>query len=105
MAWLASARPAGVVSRAGVGCILRDRSFFPQFKSRRQPEDHWGPRSVAVLHHRELTERTIGLAIEMPRHGRPGSFKSFYAVALCRELERVGIRVRREVGIPAIYIG
>jgi GxxExxY protein len=58
-----------------------------------------------VLHHRELTERTIGLAIEVQRHSGPGSFKSFYAAALCRKLERVGIRVRCEVEIPAMYKG
>jgi GxxExxY protein len=31
--------------------------------------------------------------------------ESFYAAALCRELERAGLRVRREVGIPATYEG
>jgi GxxExxY protein len=45
------------------------------------------------------------LAIEALRHSRPGSLKSFYAAALCRELERSAIRVRRKVGIPAIYQG
>jgi GxxExxY protein len=30
---------------------------------------------------------------------------SFYAAALCRALERAGIRVRREVGVPAMYKG
>jgi GxxExxY protein len=58
-----------------------------------------------MLHHRELTERIIGLAIEVHRHTGPGLLESFYAAALCRELERAGIRVRREVGIPAIYKG
>ena len=54
---------------------------------------------------RKLTERIIGLAIEVHRHSGPGLLESFYAAALCRELERAGIRVRREVGIPAIYKG
>jgi GxxExxY protein len=58
-----------------------------------------------VLYHQELTERIIGLAIEVHRHSGPGLLESFYAAALCRELERAGIRVRREVGIPAIYKG
>jgi GxxExxY protein len=53
-------------------------------------------------HHRELTERIIGLAIEVHRHTGPGLLESFYATALCRELERAGIQVRREAGIPAI---
>jgi GxxExxY protein len=29
----------------------------------------------------------------------------FYAATLCRELERAGVRVRREVGIPSICKG
>ena len=58
-----------------------------------------------MLHHQELTERIIGLAIEVHRHTGPGLLESFYAAALCRELERAGIRVRREVGIPAMYKG
>jgi GxxExxY protein len=58
-----------------------------------------------MLRHRELTERIIGLAIEVHRHTGPGLLESFYSAALCRELERAGIRVRREVGIPAIYKG
>jgi GxxExxY protein len=58
-----------------------------------------------VLYHQKLTERIIGLAIEVHRHSGPGLLESFYAAALCRELERAGIRVRREVGIPAMYKG
>ena len=58
-----------------------------------------------MLGRRELTERIIGLAIEVHRNSGPGMLEVFYAAALCRELERAGIRVRREVGIPAIYKG
>jgi GxxExxY protein len=58
-----------------------------------------------MLRHRELTERIIGLAIEVHRHTGPGLLGSFYAAALCRALERAGIQVRREVGIPAIDKG
>jgi GxxExxY protein len=31
--------------------------------------------------------------------------QSFYVAALCRGLERAGIGVRREIGIPAMYKG
>jgi GxxExxY protein len=55
-----------------------------------------------MLHHREPTERIIGIAIEVHRHSGPGLLEPFYAAALCRELERAGIRVRREAGIPAM---
>jgi GxxExxY protein len=58
-----------------------------------------------VLHHRALTERIIGLAIEVHRYTGPRLLQSFYAAALCRELERAGIRIWREVGIPAMYKG
>ncbi|WP_158922616.1 GxxExxY protein [Acidisphaera sp. S103] len=58
-----------------------------------------------MLRHRELTDRIIGSAIEVHRHTGPGLLESFYAAALCRKLEHAGIRVRREVGIPAIYKG
>jgi hypothetical protein len=89
---LASARPAGVisrrptsvVSRARAGCIPRDRSLFPHFKSRRQPEGHEEPRSIAVLHHPESTERIIRLAIEVHRDTGPGPPESSYAAAPCR---------------------
>ena len=57
-----------------------------------------------MLYHRALTERIIGLAIEVHRHSGPRLLESFHA-ALCRELEHGGIPVRRQVNIPAIYKG
>jgi hypothetical protein len=45
-----------------------------------------------------MTERIIGLAIEVHRHSGPGLLESFYAAGLCRELARAGIRVRRKLG-------
>jgi GxxExxY protein len=56
-----------------------------------------------VPHHRELTERIIGLAIEVHRHSGLELLESFYVAALCWKLRRAGIRVQREVSIPAIY--
>jgi GxxExxY protein len=56
-----------------------------------------------VLSHRDLTERIIGLAIEVHRHTGPGLLESFYCAALCHELECANIRVQRQVGIPAFY--
>ena len=40
-----------------------------------------------MLRHRELTERIIGLAIEVHRHTGPGLLESFYVAALSREFE------------------
>jgi GxxExxY protein len=54
-----------------------------------------------VLYHQELIERLVGLAIEVHRHSGPGLLESFYVAARWSG----GIRVRREVGIPAMYKG
>jgi GxxExxY protein len=90
----------------GAGRVHIARPFIlSSFLSRRQKEGHGGPRSVAVLHHQELTERVIGLAIEVHRHRGPGLLESFDAAALCREPQRADIPVRREVGIPVMYKG
>ena len=54
---------------------------------------------------RELTERVIGLAIEVHRLTGPGVLESVYAGCLCHELEQAGITFQRQVGIPVIYKG
>jgi GxxExxY protein len=58
-----------------------------------------------VLEHRELTERVIGLAIEVHRATGPGLLESVYAACLCFELEQAGIPVLRQVVIPVFYKG
>ena len=106
----------------GTGRAQIVRSFIlSPFSSRRKPEDHEAPRRFAAPHHRELTERIIGLATSAHRSGL---LESFYAAAfctnwrlwhelpplartgaLCDELELAGIPMRRQAGIPAIYQG
>jgi len=54
---------------------------------------------------RELTERVIGLAIEVHRSTGPGLLESVYEGCLCHELEQSGIAFERQVGIPVIYKG
>ena len=70
------------------------RSFIlSAFLSRRKPEDHEVPRIFAVPHHRDLTERIIGLAIEVHRHTGPALQESVYAAVFCtncRPLRRTG---------------
>jgi GxxExxY protein len=56
-----------------------------------------------VLLHQALTERIIGLAIEVHRQTGPGMLESFYAWALCGELEDAGIPFAAQVTIPAYY--
>jgi GxxExxY protein len=51
-----------------------------------------------MLEHRDLTERVIGLAIEVHRMVGPGLLESVYETGLCLEFERAGIAFRRQVG-------
>jgi len=52
-----------------------------------------------------LTDRVIGLAIEVHRHTGPGLLESVYEQCLCRELGEAGIAFARQVAIPIIYKG
>src|SRR5487761_1916612 len=54
---------------------------------------------------RELTERVIGLAIEVHRLTGPGLLESAYEGCLCHELEQAGIAFQRQAGIPVTYKG
>ena len=52
-----------------------------------------------------LTDRVIGLAIEVHRHTGPGLLESVYELCLCRELSDAGIAFARQVAIPIRYKG
>jgi GxxExxY protein len=60
---------------------------------------------------RELTERVIGLAIEVHLRVKPGgqtgpgTLESFYEGCLCYELEQAWIAFQRQAGIPVTYKG
>ena len=58
-----------------------------------------------MLVERSLTERIIGLAIEVHRHTGRGLLESIYQQCLCFELERAGLPFEREVAIPVTYKG
>ena len=51
----------------------------------------------------DLTERVIGLAIEVHRHTGSGLLESVYEQCLCHELREAGIPFARQVAIPVIY--
>ncbi len=53
----------------------------------------------------DLTERVIGLAIEVHRHTGPGLLESVYERCLCSELQAIGIQFERQVQVPIIYKG
>lgn len=52
-----------------------------------------------------LTERIIGLAIEVHRNTGKGLLESVYEQCLCFELGQVGIPFERQAGIPVFYKG
>lgn len=52
-----------------------------------------------------LRGQVIGAAIDIHRALGPGLLESVYEELLCRELERRGIALRRQVGIPLVYDG
>ena len=54
---------------------------------------------------RELTEKVIGLAIEVHRLTGPGMLESVYEGCLCHELAQAGIGFERQVRIPVVYKG
>jgi GxxExxY protein len=58
-----------------------------------------------VLHAdgRELTDRIIGLAIEVHRNTGPGLLETVYEQCLCRELLEADIPFERQILVPVIY--
>jgi GxxExxY protein len=58
-----------------------------------------------VLLGEKLSERVIGLAIDVHRVIGPGLLESVYERCLCRELEGAGIGFRRQVEVPVYYKG
>jgi len=50
-----------------------------------------------------LTERIIGLAIEVHRQLGPGLLESAYEECLCFELKQDGLPFRRQVALPVVY--
>ena len=54
---------------------------------------------------RELTERAIGLAIEVHRLTGPGMLESVYEGCLRHELEQAGVAFERQAGIQVAYKG
>jgi GxxExxY protein len=58
---------------------------------------------VSLSHGHELTERVIGLAIEVHRHLGPGLLELAYEECLSFELQLSGIECRRQVALPVTY--
>jgi GxxExxY protein len=58
-----------------------------------------------MLTHQALTERVIGLAIDVHRELGPGLLESVYETCLAFELKQAGIPYRRQVSMPVMYRG
>jgi GxxExxY protein len=58
---------------------------------------------VTLLGDRDLTERVIGLAIDVHRHLGPGLLESAYEECLCFEFKQAGIEHRSQVPLPVVY--
>jgi GxxExxY protein len=58
-----------------------------------------------MLMQQRLSERVIGLAIDVHRALGPGLLESVYETCLAFELKQAGIAFRRQVSIPVIYRG
>jgi GxxExxY protein len=58
---------------------------------------------MSLSHDSDLSERVIGLAIEVHRHLGPGLLESAYEECLCFELKHSGIDHRRQVPLPVVY--
>lgn len=52
-----------------------------------------------------LTERIIGMAIEVHRELGPGLLEAVYEAALCIERDAAGLKYDRQLLLPAIYKG
>ena len=55
------------------------------------------------MHENEIGTIILTAAIEMHRELGPGLLESVYEAVLARELERRGLRVRRQVPVPIRY--
>ena len=58
---------------------------------------------MSLAHDSDLSERVIGLAIEVHRHLGPGLLESAYEECLCFELKESGLEYRRQVPLPVMY--
>ena len=78
---------------------------FQRLSARRQCGEHGAHGEGGTLLAEPLTDRMIGLAIEVHRHIGPGLLEFVYELRLCRELANAGIAFARQVTMPVLYKG
>jgi GxxExxY protein len=71
--------------------------------------DHRGTEDTeargGLVHGAALSERVIGLAIDVHRQLGPGLLESAYEECLCFDLKQAGISFARQVVLPVVYKG
>jgi GxxExxY protein len=58
---------------------------------------------LALVHDSALSDRVIGIAIEMHRQLGPGLLESVYETCLCYELKQSGLNYDQQVSLPIVY--
>jgi GxxExxY protein len=58
---------------------------------------------TAAVENDPLTEKIIGLAIEIHRQLGPGLLESAYEECLCFELKQAGMVFERQLSVPVVY--
>ena len=58
---------------------------------------------MALVHNAELSERVIGIAIDVHKQLGPGLLESVYEECLCHDLKTAGIPFERQKSLPIIY--
>ena len=66
------------------------------------PQSHGGAELVQI---NRLTERIVGIAIEVHRVLGPGLLEQLYESAMCVEFDDAGVKYARQVALPACYKG
>jgi GxxExxY protein len=62
-------------------------------------------REYSIKQENELSNKIIGLAIEVHRHLGPGLLESAYEECLCQELVRNNLTFERQKPLPIVYKG
>ncbi len=95
----------GISGSASVGSPMSVQLYHFEVFTTENTEDHGAPQEFFMLEHHTLTERIIGLAIEVHRTVGPGLLESVYAECMALELAHAGIGFEAQVTVRVIYKG
>lgn len=66
-------------------------------------ESHKEPQRTTEMNINDITEKIIGCAIEVHKQLGPGLLESTYEACLLYELQKSGLEVKTQIGLPLIY--